>query len=241
MSTRRLMKALGIGALVVMTGTGVRADEPAVDDSQPSGVDVTVPLPDGTETPLPPEPANTPPRDGLLTDAEALGITPERITAIRTENNMGWGEIDHSLALANKLVLDSAALPTPMTGDAALTQILELRASGMGWGQIAQSLGTTMGELKRPAHAGPPAPPVEEPPTDVTGTDVDVPRNAQPKHMGRPEGVGRPDNATRPESVGRPVNRGKPDAAGRPEGKGKPDNTGKPEGKGKPDKPGQNR
>lgn len=78
---------------------------------------------------------------------------------------MGWGNVSHSLALA-QFALAQQGITSP-SGDqlqAALTGgdittadgttvtlagVLQQRADGMGWGKIAQSYGTTMGAVNR--------------------------------------------------------------------------------------------
>jgi hypothetical protein len=78
---------------------------------------------------------------------------------------MGWGNVSHSLALA-QFALRQAGITNP-TGaqlQAALqggsvttadgktvtfTGVLQQRADGVGWGRIAQSYGTTMGAVNR--------------------------------------------------------------------------------------------
>ena len=55
---------------------------------------------------------------------------------------MGYGEVNISLALAEALM-----------GSGSTQGILQLRASGMGWGQIANSPGFKLGEVVRSAKA----------------------------------------------------------------------------------------
>lgn len=81
---------------------------------------------------------------------------------------MGWGEVDHSLGMAQALVEggQAASLQEALMGTAVTTTventdgstttvttyeggILQLRADGMGWGQIAKELGfKSLGEIK---------------------------------------------------------------------------------------------
>jgi hypothetical protein len=82
---------------------------------------------------------------------------------------MGWGNVSHSLALA-QFALTKAGVTQPTTADlqaallggdvagadgktVTLAGVLQQRASGMGWGKIAQSYGTTMGTVNRSLHA----------------------------------------------------------------------------------------
>src|SRR5690349_12145769 len=50
-------------------------------------------------------------------------VDPQMVMSLRTDKKLGWGEINHLLAISQK---------TGQTTDA----ILALRESGMGWGQI---------------------------------------------------------------------------------------------------------
>ena len=78
---------------------------------------------------------------------------------------MGWGNVSHSLALA-QYSLNQQGITNPtgaqlqaalMGGDittadgktVTLAGVLQQRADGMGWGKIAQSYGTTMGAVNR--------------------------------------------------------------------------------------------
>jgi len=78
---------------------------------------------------------------------------------------MGWGNVSHSLALA-QFALNQAGISNPTgaqlqvalqggsftTADGrtvTLAGVLQQRADGMGWGRIAQSYGTTMGAVNR--------------------------------------------------------------------------------------------
>jgi hypothetical protein len=76
---------------------------------------------------------------------------------------MGWGNVSHALALASYSLRQAgieqptaAELQAALNGGAVtnangqattLAGVLQQRASGMGWGQIAQSYGTTMGAV----------------------------------------------------------------------------------------------
>src|SRR5206468_554236 len=78
---------------------------------------------------------------------------------------MGWGNVSHALALASyslrqagieqptaaelQAALGGGAITNANGQTSTLTGVLQQRASGMGWGQIAQSYGTTMGAVNR--------------------------------------------------------------------------------------------
>jgi hypothetical protein len=78
---------------------------------------------------------------------------------------MGWGNVSHALALAQfslhqagidqptgaelQAALDGGAVTSANGQTSTLPGVLQQRASGRGWGQIAQSYGTTMGAVNR--------------------------------------------------------------------------------------------
>jgi hypothetical protein len=61
-------------------------------------------------------------------------VTEKEVTDLR-DKKMGWGEIDHALAISQK-------------SGKPLSEIMAMRDSGMGWGKIAQKEGVKLGELK---------------------------------------------------------------------------------------------
>jgi hypothetical protein len=82
---------------------------------------------------------------------------------------MGWGNVSHALALA-QFSLEQAGITNPtgaelqaaLLGGAvtaadgssvSMVGVLQQRASGLGWGEIAQSYGTTMGAINRGVKA----------------------------------------------------------------------------------------
>jgi hypothetical protein len=55
---------------------------------------------------------------------------------------MGYGNITRSLDLASRrLAADGITDPTPTQLHGAMNEVLQLRASGMGWGQVAHAIG----------------------------------------------------------------------------------------------------
>ncbi len=100
------------------------------------------------------------------TSVDAKGVTTTTtVTITPTTKPMGWGNVSHSLALA-QFALNQAGISNPTgaqlqaallggsitTADGktvTLAGVLQQRAAGMGWGQIAQSYGTTMGAVNR--------------------------------------------------------------------------------------------
>lgn len=77
------------------------------------------------------------------------GTTTETFTP--TTGKMGYGNVDNALALAEtSLQQKRISNPTPAQLEASVTEVLKLRADGLGWGQIAKRYDTTMGAVKRP-------------------------------------------------------------------------------------------
>ena len=101
---------------------------------------------------------------------------------------MGYGNIDNALALAEASLKDIDN-PTPQQLKSALMGVLDMRADGMGWGQIANSLGFRLGDVKRAERA-----------------PERVARAAKPE---RPERVQRPERPERPAKPERPERPGR--------------------------------
>jgi hypothetical protein len=104
------------------------------------------------------------------TSTDASGTAVVTTTSITPPTKpMGWGNVSHSLALAQFALADAgvsnptaaevqaALLGGTVTGkDGAtvtLAGVLQQRADGMGWGTIAKSYGTTMGAVNHALHA----------------------------------------------------------------------------------------
>lgn len=110
---------------------------------------------------------------------------------------MGYGNVDNALALAEaSLKQNGITNPTPAQLEAALVGgkittasgktvelqgVLSMRASGMGWGQIANSMGFRLGEIKR---------------ADKPHRVVKAERPEKPQ---RPEKPARPEKPERPK------------------------------------------
>ena len=141
-------RTIGVGvltALLVCGGVVFAADEPPTNNEAPTS-------PDDQE-------ASTPEGTARVTDrlAEKFHVETKVISDLR-EKNLGYGEIDHALTLANQL-------PGGATQE-NIDQIMTLRQEkDMGWGQIAQELDTKLGAAKR-------APIPESTPTEATGTEA---------------------------------------------------------------------
>src|SRR5688572_15572094 len=103
---------------------------------------------------------------GLRTDSQmdlSKGGKTTKFTP--ATGKMGWGNVDNALALAKaslaeqgihkptpdqiKAALNGGTITTKSGHTVKLDGVLKLRASGMGWGQIAHKMGFKLGELKR--------------------------------------------------------------------------------------------
>jgi hypothetical protein len=147
---------------------------------------------------------------------------------------MGYGEVNITLSLAQAL-MDSGAytdLQSALTGlettvtnpDGTTTTtseggVLAMRASGMGWGQIANELGFNLGTLMSAAHANANAQGRIAASSDKR---ADTGRVAKPERVARTERVERADRPARPERVERVERPERPQRPERPERSGRP-------------------
>jgi hypothetical protein len=116
------------------------------------------------------------------------GTTKETFTP--PTGKMGYGNIDNALALAEASLKDKGITrPTPTQLEASTMEILRLRAGGDGWGQIAQSLGFKLGEMKR--------------------SDRAEPTGARPERVAKVERPEKPEKPERPERPEKPERPGK--------------------------------
>ena len=154
--------------------------------------------------------------DGTTTTTTS---TVER-TIVNPNGPMGYGEVNITLALADKLVADGEAtsLQAALTGttttvtnpDGTTTTttsggILALRGDGMGWGQIAKELGFKLGAVM--GHGK----------TDAT-TAAAAKADRQAKvdtRIAKAERPSRPEKAERPSRPERPERPQKPERGGR--------------------------
>jgi hypothetical protein len=177
-------------------------------------------------------------------------------TMVANENGpMGWGEVDHSLGIAQALVdsgqaasFDEALLGTATTTTVTNTDgtttttttysggILAMRADGMGWGQIAKELGfKSLGEIKSGRYAD--ADSTEEGATatasvagDKSAKGKDIAKTARESHgksaEHKPDRVAKAERvAGRPEKIERIAKIDRPE---RPERPMKPERGGRP-------------
>jgi hypothetical protein len=109
--------------------------------------------------------------------------------------NMGFGNVDNALALTQaSLEKQGIKAPSPAQLKLALTDVLQQRADGSGWGEIANAMGFRLGELKGGQHR------------------PERMERVQHARAERPERVERPDKPEKPE---RPMRPEKPERAQR--------------------------
>ena len=102
---------------------------------------------------------------------------------------MGWGNVDNAIASAERLLKDQGITdPTPAQLEAAMTDVLKLRADGMGWGEISKAQGFKLGEVKRAEKA-----------EKIANVERAV-RLEKPERPAKPE---RPERPERPHGKGR--------------------------------------
>lgn len=149
---------------------------------------------------------------------------------------MGYGEVNITLSLAQAL-MDSGAYPdlqsaltglettvTNPDGTTTVTSeggVLAMRASGMGWGQVANELGFNLGTLMSATNANANAQGRIAAGGNSTGADkrANTERVAKPERIARTERAERPDRPARVERVERPERPQRPE---RPERSGRP-------------------
>jgi|RhiMethySRZTD1v2_1073278.scaffolds.fasta_scaffold209387_3 hypothetical protein len=106
---------------------------------------------------------------------------------------MGFGNVDNALALTEaSLEKQGISNPTPEQLKTALLGVLDQRAAGQGWGEIAHTLGFNLGELKsaqnRPERT----------------ERVQQARTERPDRADKPDRVERMERPMRPERPERP-------------------------------------
>lgn len=168
-------------------------------------------------------------------------VTVETVVA-NPNGPMGWGEVDHSLGLAQALVengeagsLEEALAGAPVTNADGTTTyeggILQMRADGMGWGQIAKELGfKSLGEIKSGRAFADDGASAEgaTASADKTARGRDTARDKSTATRGKSE-VARADRAgSKPERVERVARVERPEKPERPERPAKPERVGRP-------------
>jgi len=106
---------------------------------------------------------------------------------------MGFGNVDNALALTQaSLEKQGITHATPEQLKSALAGVLDLRAAGEGWGEIAHSLGFNLGEIKSAQNR-------REPTERMQQARVERPERAE-----KPDRVERMERPMRPEKPERP-------------------------------------
>ena len=120
-------------------------------------------------------------RDGTEVKlSDGTTITPKT-------GKMGNGNVDNALALAEAdLKRQGITNPTSAQLKTSLDGVLQQRADGKGWGQIAQSMGIKLGDVKRSDKAEP-----------------SQERSNKPERAEKAERPQRPDKPERAERSGR--------------------------------------
>ena len=112
-----------------------------------------------------------------------------KLTIDPPTGKMGNGNINIALALT-EASLKNTANPTAQQFQAALSGVLEQRAAGRGWGEIAKSLDLKLGEVVRSERAQP----------ESRAAHADARRAERVERSARAE---RPDRPGKPERPGR--------------------------------------
>jgi hypothetical protein len=132
--------------------------------------------------------------DGLR-DGKEVTLTDGKTTAKFTPatGKMGYGNVKIAISLAEaNLAKQGITDPTPDQVKAEMTKILQERADGKGWGQIANSRGFKVGDLMRSDKASANAAARAER-TAARADKLDRPEKPE-----RPERPERPDRARGP-------------------------------------------
>lgn len=107
-----------------------------------------------------------------------------------------FGNVDNALALTQASLKKRGIVhPTPEQLRVALTALLDQRAAGQGWGEIARSLGFSLGEIKDAQDQREQNDPVQQ-------ARAEEPARAE--NSDRPIRPDRPDRSTRPDRPERP-------------------------------------
>jgi hypothetical protein len=152
---------------------------------------------------------------------------------------MGWGEVDHSLGLAEAMLEKGSAgsMEDALLGEAIVTTVtnpdgtttttvtyegglLEMRADGMGWGQIAKEAGfKSLGEVKGKGHAATTDTASAKSVRGAGKADAKVAKVERP--AGKPDRVAKVERPNRPEKVERPSRPDRPERPMKPERPGR--------------------
>jgi len=140
---------LAVGLMLLWAAPALAQDEPTLPDpvvsaEDPAPQDPVAGDPEPTEET--PDATNPPPY--MVELIENSELTPEVADEMRS-SGMGWGEIKIATSLAEQMVANSPDPDNPLLFEDALTAILNARADGMGFGEIAQENDLKIGQLMR--------------------------------------------------------------------------------------------
>ena len=173
------------------------------------------------------------------TNADGTTTTTTSTADVVIENPngpMGWGEVDKALGIAQALVDGEkfTNLGDALAGTADITNadgtvtagtdgILQLRADGMGWGQIAKEyefkLGSVIGNGKAStADDGTTAAKLR----GASERDARTQRAAKAERAAKPDRVAKVERPQRPDRVERPAKPERPERPQKPERSGRP-------------------
>jgi hypothetical protein len=132
-----------------------------------------------------------------LRDSSSITLTSggTNTTIDPPTQKMGFGNIDNALALTEaSLQKQGITDPTPEQLKSSLLGVLQQRADGKGWGEIANSMGFKLGELKRSERAQP----------ELRSANADSRRGDHVEGVARADRPERPMRPERPDKPERP-------------------------------------
>ena len=153
-------------------------------------------------------------------------------TIVNPNGPMGWGEVNITLALAQAVVNAGKApdLQSALTGVATTVTnpdgttttttsggILQMRANGMGWGQIAKQSGFKLGALVSASH------------TDKAKSGANHAAKDDKDNKQKPDHADKAEHADKPEHPAKAERPAKPDRVEHPQKPDRPDLPQKPE------------
>ena len=149
---------------------------------------------------------------------------------VKSDGKMGYGEIYIALSLAK-----AYAEANSLTIDEALTEVLNLRADGAGWGNVAKAVDLRLGPVVSQMRSGNQKLAGEMERRDTK--DAEAERGRRDAKADRPPGAERkqkPERPERPERAQRAEKPERPEKAERPERPERPERVERPE---KPERP----
>ena len=174
-------------------------------------------------------------RDGSKEIQLTSTSTDGKTTTTTTTNpmagkTMGYGNVNIVLAMAERQ-LSGMTSPTSSDLNRALTNpdngILTLRASGMGWGQIANKLGFKVGDVMKASAAQDAADKKAVRPDQKSAKESKASEGRPEAKNGRQDKIDRPQKTERPEKVERPEKTERPEKVERPEASQRPEKGGR--------------